>query len=83
VDAKRYALARDLLAGDALDVNHVLETVDGCDLALTALVAASNDGDFVVLADGDAADLLKEMLDVIFGTLVGGIAGVCVSILSW
>lgn len=76
MDAQRHALARDLLAGDALDVDHVLETVDGCDLALAALVAATDDGDLVVLADGDAADLLgeKHMLEFRFECL-GGIAG--------
>jgi hypothetical protein len=60
VDAERDALARDLLAGDALDVDHVLETVDGGDLALAALVAAADNGDLVVLSDGDAADLYGE-----------------------
>lgn len=57
VDAERDGLARDLLAGDTLDVNHVLETVHGGDLALLVLVAATDNGDLVVLADGDAADL--------------------------
>jgi hypothetical protein len=57
VDAQRNALAGGLVACDTLDVNHILETVDGGDLALTALVAATDNGDLVVLADGDAADL--------------------------
>lgn len=57
VDAERDGLARGLLAGDTLDVDHVLETVDGSDLALLVLVAATDNGDLVVLADGDAADL--------------------------
>jgi hypothetical protein len=38
-------------------VNDVLQTVDGGDLALTALVGAAHDGDLVVLAEGDGADL--------------------------
>lgn len=58
VDAQRDALAAGLVAGDTLDVDHVLETVDGGDLALAALVRATDDGDLVVLADGNAADLL-------------------------
>jgi hypothetical protein len=58
VDAEGDGLSGGLVAGDALDVDHVLEAVDGCDLALAALVAAADDGDLVVLADGDAADLL-------------------------
>jgi hypothetical protein len=57
VDAQRDGLAVGLVAGDALDVDDVLEAVDGGDLALTALVGATDDGDLVVLADGDAADL--------------------------
>jgi hypothetical protein len=57
VDAQRNGLAGGLVAGDTLDVDHVLETVDGGDLALTALVGATDNGDLVVLADGDAADL--------------------------
>lgn len=57
VDAERDGLAGGLLAGDTLDVNHVLETVDGSDLALLVLVAATDNGDLVVLANGDAADL--------------------------
>lgn len=57
MDAERDGLAGGLLAGDALDVDDVLETVHGGDLALAALVGASDDGDLVVLADGDAADL--------------------------
>lgn len=61
VDAQRNGLAGDLLAGDTLDVDHVLETVDGGDLALLVLVGAADNGDLVVLADGDAADLLLKI----------------------
>jgi hypothetical protein len=50
-------LAVGLLAGDALNVNDVLEAVHRGDLALTALVGAALDDDLVVLADGDGADL--------------------------
>lgn len=57
VDAERDGLAGGLVAGDTLDVDDVFETVDGGDLALAALVGATDDGDLVVLADGDAADL--------------------------
>lgn len=38
-------------------MDNVLETVDGGDLALTALVGAPDDGNLVVLSDGDGADL--------------------------
>lgn len=57
VEAQRDGLAGGLVAGDTLDVDNVLETVHGGDLALTALVGAADNGDLVVLADGDAADL--------------------------
>jgi hypothetical protein len=59
VDAQRNGLAGSLVAGDTLDVDHVLETVHGGNLALAALVGATDDGDLVVLADGDAADLRR------------------------
>jgi hypothetical protein len=57
VDAERDGLSRGLLADNTLDVNDVLETVDGGDLALTTLVGATNDGDLVILADWDRAHL--------------------------
>ena len=57
VDAQGDALAGGLVAGDALDVDDVLEAVDGGDLALAALVGTTDNGDLVVLADGDGADL--------------------------
>lgn len=62
MDAQRDGLARDLLAGDTLDVNHVLETVHGGDLALLVLVGAADDLDLVILTDGDAADLFDGVL---------------------
>jgi hypothetical protein len=58
VDADRDALAGGLVTGDALDVDHVLEAVHRGDLALLVLVDAADDLDLVVLADGDAPDLL-------------------------
>lgn len=57
VDAEGDGLAGGLVAGDALDVDDVFEAVDGGDLALGALVGAADNGDLVVLADGDGADL--------------------------
>jgi hypothetical protein len=57
VDAERDGLSRGLLADNTLDVNDVLETVDGGDLSLTTLVGATNDGDLVILADWDRANL--------------------------
>ena len=56
-DAGGDGLSVGLLAGDTLDVDEVLETVDGGDLALTALVGATGDENLVVLADWDGADL--------------------------
>lgn len=58
VDAEGYGLARGLVAGDALDVDDIFQTVDGGDLALGALVGAADNGDLVVLADGDGADVV-------------------------
>jgi hypothetical protein len=57
VDAEGNALAVGLFADNTLNVDGVLETVDAGDLALTTLVGAPDDGDFVVLADGDGSDL--------------------------
>lgn len=57
VDAEGDALAVGLLAGHALNVDHVFEAVHRRDLALLVLVGAADDHDLVVLADGDAADL--------------------------
>lgn len=57
VDAERDGLSRGLLADNTLDVNDVLETVDGGDLSLTTLVGATNNGDLVILADWDRANL--------------------------
>lgn len=62
MEAEVDGLAGSLVAGDTLDVDDVLETVDGGDLALAALVGATDDGDLVILADGDAADLLGFVL---------------------
>lgn len=53
----RYTLPIGLLARDALDVDDVFEAVDGGDGAFAAFVGAAHDGDFVVLADWDRADL--------------------------
>lgn len=57
-NAGRDGLTVGLLAGDTLDVDEVLKTVDGGDLALTALVGTTDNGDLVVLADGKGADLV-------------------------
>lgn len=61
VDAHGHALAAGLVARHTLDVDNVLEAVDGGDLALAALEGATDDGDLVILADGDAADLRREL----------------------
>ena len=49
--------ARGLLLDETLDVDEVLETIDGGDLALAALVDTTGEDDFVVLADWHGADL--------------------------
>ena len=58
-DTERNALAVRLLADNTLDVDNPLQTVDAGDLALTALVGATDNGDLVVLADGDGTDLVS------------------------
>lgn len=50
-------LAVGLLADDTLNVNDVLKTVDGGDAALTALLGTTGNGDGVVNAEGNSADL--------------------------
>jgi hypothetical protein len=67
VDAERDGLAGGLVAGDALDVDDVLEAVDGSDLALLALLGAADNGDLVILADGDAADLFSFLSEAAVG----------------
>lgn len=64
VDTEGNALAVGLLADDTLDVDNPLKTVNAGDLALTALLASTDNGDLVVLADGERADivLLTEFL---------------------
>ncbi len=57
VNAEGDGLARGLLLDDTLDVDDVLETVDGGDLALTTLVGATNNKDLIVLSNGDGTDL--------------------------
>lgn len=64
-DAEGNGLAVGLLAGDAVDVDDPLETVDRCDLALAALVGATDNGDLIVLADGDRADLNDTFISII------------------
>lgn len=50
-------LAVGLLADDTLNVNDVLQTVDGGDATLTTLLGATGNGDGVVNAEGNGADL--------------------------
>lgn len=57
VDTEGNALAVGLLADDTLDVDNPLKTVNAGDLALTALLASTDNGDLVVLTDGERADL--------------------------
>ena len=57
-DGDGDGLAVGLLAGDTLDVDTVLETVDGGDTAGLSLVGAPSNDHLIVLADGDGADLI-------------------------
>lgn len=57
VNADGDGLARGFVLGDSLDVNDVFETINGGDLSFTTLVGASDNEDFVVLANGDRSDL--------------------------
>lgn len=68
MDAEGNALAVGLFADNTLNVDGVLETVNAGDLALTTLVGAPDDGDFVVFADGDGSDLSKIMLVLSFSS---------------
>ncbi len=56
-NANRHALPVALLLRHPLNVDDVFQAVDAGDLALAALVRAALDGDFIVLADGNRADL--------------------------
>jgi len=57
-DANGDRLAVSLLAGDTLDVDDIFQTVDRNDLALTSLVRASCDDNFVVFSDRKSADIV-------------------------
>lgn len=57
MDTDGDGLAVYLLPRDALNVDDVLQAVNGDDLAFTALERAAGDDDLVVFADGDGADL--------------------------
>ena len=58
--AHRYARPIRLLFCDSLNVDDIFETIDGGDLALAAFVGTADDGNFVVFADGDGADLREK-----------------------
>ena len=63
VDSERHRLAGRFVASHLVDVDDVLETVNGVDLALAVLVGAADDHDFVVLVDGHGADLRRGKLE--------------------
>lgn len=65
VDADRHALAVRLLAGNPLDVDDVLETVDAGNLAFSSLVRTPNDSNLIVLADGYRANLYCSSIDIL------------------
>lgn len=56
-EADGDALAVGLLADNTLNVDDVLQTVDGGDTALTTLLGTAGNGDSVVDAEGNSADL--------------------------
>ena len=56
VDADLDGSAVGLFAGEA-DVDDVFAAVHGGNLALAALLAAADNGDLIILADGEGADL--------------------------
>lgn len=58
INAHKGGLAVDLLPLNALDVDDPAATVDLDNLALAALVCATGDNDLVVLADGQALDVV-------------------------
>jgi len=64
VDAEGNAGTGSLVTGDALDVDDIFETVDRGHLALLVLVGTADDRNLIILADGDAANvvLLTELL---------------------
>lgn len=51
-------------------MDNVFQAVDGCDLALTSLVGAACNHDFVVFPDGDGTDLLNEVMSASLGPIV-------------
>lgn len=57
-------MTRGLLLDDTLDVDDILQTVDGSDLALAVLAAATDNKNLIILADGHGTDivLLAELL---------------------
>jgi len=64
VDADGHRLAGRLLLDDSLDVDDILEAVDGGDLSFPSLVGTPDNSDLVVFSDRDGADvvLLTELL---------------------
>ena len=60
VDAHVDGGTVNLLAGDALDVDHPLAAVALHNLTLALLVCAAHHLNLVILADGQRADLQKE-----------------------
>jgi hypothetical protein len=55
-----------------LDVNAPLQSIHRGDSALETLVGSSHDGDNVVLADGEGADLLHRVFVGTFSLFVAG-----------
>jgi len=53
MDSDWHRLSVDLVSGDTLDVDDILETVDGNDLSFTSLVDTADDSNLVVLANWD------------------------------
>lgn len=58
VDVDRHGSTGGLLELQLLDLDRELQSVDGRNLTLRALLGASDDGDLVLLSDWDRLDLV-------------------------
>lgn len=58
VNTNWNALTIGFLSSDSFDVDEVLQSVDRGDFSFSAFLGSSNYENFVVLADGNASDLV-------------------------
>lgn len=64
MDSDGNGLTVGLFTRDSLDMDEEFQSVDGCDLAFAALVGSSDNCDFVVFSNGDAANLFCILSDL-------------------